>query len=79
MPETGALILTLLLGSIIEAIKQVLYLPYEVNYQQEAMCVSWDESALLPNEVESVFVSCVGTAKGETGLLRRFRTELRLV
>lgn len=55
MPETGALIVILLLGSIIEAVKQVLYLPYEVNYQQEAMCVSWDESALQSNEVEKRF------------------------
>lgn len=37
LPETGALILVLLLGSIKEAVKQVLYLLY-----QETMCASWD-------------------------------------
>lgn len=40
LPETGALILVLLLGSIKEAVKQVLYLSYQVNSQQEAMCAS---------------------------------------
>lgn len=46
----------------------------QVRYQQEAMCVSWDESTLLSNEVEKHFhvptLAKLLKTKGGTGLIR---------
>lgn len=74
MPETGAPALILLLGSILEAVQQVLYLSCRLSSQQESMCVSGLESALLSNEVKKCFhvptVAQLPKLKGETGLIR---------